>query len=437
MSRNRRNIRRNKNIKIFLNLRNFLIIISVLVIIIVVSLGINIYRINQDRKIIMAQQEEIRNQSQQIFSQIDNNIEQANQNISESDSIIKLSAVGDILCSNAMLEDAYDEKNNTYDFSQMFNNITNFVSGSDIVMGTMETGVTKGEYNDKNAPIEFAEEVKKSGINLVTVAHNHSLDNGVDGLEETEENLEKLGFDVIGNKENDSNDSKDSNNSNNSNTVIIKEIKNSKIAFLTYTCFLDNEENLNEEDIENVNMYSEEQAKYDIEYAKNEGAEYICVMIHWGDAISDKISDEQRKIADFLVDNDVDLIVGAHPSVVQPMEVRQNKDGENVFIAYSIGTYISTLSAEEARTELILNIELRKSGKDGKIYLNKVDYTPIYMLDNGENTENRFELIDMKSVATLYKGDETDKITRETYDNLVEGINRLNEILEISTDNEE
>ena len=431
MPRNRRNTRRINSIKDVLNMKTFLTIVGILLAIIIICIGINEYKRYEDRKLLAEQREELEKQSQELFSELSTSIEETNQSISEADSIIKLSAVGDILCSNAMLEDAYNEKNNTYDFSSMFNNITNFVRGSDIVMGTMETGITKGEYNDKNAPVEFAEEVKKSGINLVTVAHNHSLDNGVDGLEETEENLEKLGFDVIGNKENDSNDS------NNSNTVIIKEIKNSKIAFLTYTCFLDNEENLDEEDIENINMYSEEQAKDDIEYAKNEGAEYICVMIHWGDAISDKISDEQRAIADFLVDNGVNLIVGAHPSVVQPMEVRQNKDGENVFIAYSIGTYISTLSAEEARTELILNIELRKSGKEGKIYLNKVDYTPIYMLDNGENAENRFELIDMKSMATSYKGDETDKITRETYDNLVEGINRLNEVLKISTDNKE
>ena len=176
-------------------------------------------------------------------------------------------------------------------------------------------------------------------------------------------------------------------------------------------------------------MYSEKQVKSDIEYAKENDAEYICVMIHWGDAISNTVSEEQKSIADFLVDNGVNLIIGAHPSVVQPMEVRQNKEGENVFIAYSIGTYVSTLSAEEARTELVLNIELRKSGKDGKVYLNKVDYTPIYMLDNGENAQERFTLIDMKHVATTYDSGSTTTISRETYNKLVAGLNRLNEVL--------
>ena len=417
MSRNRRHTRRIKSIKDVLNMKTFLTIVGILLAVIIICIGINEYRRYADRMLIAQQREELEKQSQELFSEISTSIAQTNQSISESDSIIKMSAVGDILCSDAMLQDAYDETTKTYDFSYMFNNVSGFIDDADIIMGTMETGVMEGKYNDKNVPLEFARAVKNSGVNLVTISHNHSLDNGVNGLQETRENLEDIGFDVVGDK------------LETANAVCIKEVKNTKIAFLTYTCFMDNKAQKTEEELNCVNMYSEEQAKSDIEYAKKNGAEYICVMIHWGDAISNTVSEEQKSIADFLVDNGVNLIIGAHPSVVQPMEVRQNADGDNVFIAYSIGTYISTLSAEEARTELVLNIELRKSGKDGKVYLNKVDYTPIYMLDNGENAQDRFKLIDMKSTATSYADGNTNIVTRETYDKLVEGLNRLNEVL--------
>ena len=417
MSRNRRHTRRIKSIRDVLNMKTFLIIVGILLVIIVSCIGINEYRRYQDRELLAKQRKELEKQSQELFSQMSTSISETNQSISESDSIIKMSAVGDILCSETMLQDAYDETTKTYDFSHMFNNVSGFIDDADIIMGTMETGVMEGTYNDKNAPLEFARAVKNSGVNLVTISHNHSLDNGVNGLQETRENLEDIGFDVVGDK------------LETANAVCIKEVKNTKIAFLTYTCFMDNEAQKTDEELNCVNMYSEEQAKSDIEYAKKNGAEYICVMIHWGDAISNTVSEEQKSIADFLVDNGVNLIIGAHPSVVQPMEVRQNADGDNVFIAYSIGTYISTLSAEEARTELVLNIELRKSGKDGKVYLNKVDYTPIYMLDNGENAQDRFKLIDMKSTATSYAAGNTNIVTRETYDKLVAGLNRLNEVL--------
>lgn len=419
MARNRRNTRRNNRIKEFLTWRNFCIIIGILILIIIICIGINIGRSINSKIEIAKQQEELDKQSQQIFEEISESIEETNKNISESDSILRISAVGDILCSNDMLEDAYDKESKTYDFSHMFNNIINFVNKSDIVIGTMETGITNSnKYDEKNAPLEFAKAVRDSGVNLVTISHNHSLDNGVEGLQETRENLEKLDFDVVGQKQED-------------NCIIIKEIKQSKIAFLTYTCFLDNEEKLKKDEIQSVNIYSKKQAKSDIEYAKKQGAQYICVMIHWGDAISEVVNSEQKEIADYLVENGVNLIIGSHPSVVQPMEIKQNKEGENVFVAYSIGTYISTLSAKEARTELVLNIELRKSGKDGKIYLNKVDYTPIYMLDNGDKANNRFELMDMKNLAKSYKGDKTDKISKETYEDLIKGLNRLNKILNI------
>lgn len=418
MPRNRRYTRRIKKIQEILTTKTFLTIVGILLAIIIICIGINRYRFYEDKKLIARQREELEQQSQEIFSQISTNIAETNQNISEADSIIKMSAVGDILCSSAMLEDAYNEQTKTYEFSHMFGNVSEFIDDADIIMGTMETGIIDGAtYNDKVAPVEFARAVRESGINLVTISHNHSLDNGVDGLKTTRDNLEKLDFDVLGDKLEENNE------------YFVKTVKDTKIGFLTYTCFLDNEALISEDEKKCVNMYSEAQAQQDIERVKEEGAEYICVMIHWGDAISNTITDEQRKITDFLIENDVDLIIGAHPSVVQPMEVKQNKDGENVFIAYSIGTYISTLSAEEARTELVLNIELRKSGKDGKVYLNKVDYTPIYMLDNGEDAQNRYTLIDMKYTATNYSSKSTNTITRETYDNLVEGLNRLNNIL--------
>lgn len=417
MARNRRNVRRIRTIKDVISTKTFWIIVGILLVIIVSCIGVNEYRAYNDRQLLAKQKEEIEKQSQEIFSQITNTIETTNQGISESDVLIQMSAVGDILCSQEMLDDAYNETTQSYDFTNMFRRASGYINNADIVMGTMETGIVGGAHNNKNAPIEFAQAVKDSGVNLVTISHNHSLDNGVSGLSETRENLEKIGYTVVGDKLNES------------NAVAFKEVKGTKIAFLTYTCFLDNESNFSEDEKKCVNMYSESQAKSDIEYAKENDAEYICVLIHWGDAISETVNDEQRKIADFLVENGANLILGAHPSVVQPMEVRKNAEGDNVFIAYSIGTYISTLSSEEAKTELVLNIQLYKNGKTGKVSLNKVDYTPIYMLDNGVNAENRFELIDMKSTATSYAGGNHEIVTRETYDNLVKALNRLNETL--------
>ena len=417
MARNRRNKRRSRNIVDIISMKSFWLIMLVIFSTILICLGIRAYGGYQEREAIARQQEELDKQSQQLFAAIENDISQTNDKIARTDSLIQMSTVGDILCGQEMIDDAYNVETKDYNFSSMFRNIANYINGADIVMGTMETNFTKGGYNSENAPKEFARAVKESGVNLVTISHNHSLDYGLEGLKNTKSTLQELGYDVIGDnlEENDS--------------VLIKEVKDVPIAFLTYTCSVNNKEQKTKKELKAINMYSEKQAKEDIAYAKDQGAEYICVMIHWGDAISATVNNEQKEIANFLVDNGVDLILGAHPSVVQPMEIRKNKEGKNVFIAYSIGTYISTLPQDDAKVELVLNIELRKSGQDGKVYLNKVNYTPIYVLDNGTMAENRFELIDMKSAAKAYANGNAENITKETYNKLVAGLNQLNDIL--------
>lgn len=416
MARNRRNVRR-RTIRDYLNMKTFLTIVGILLVVIIICLGVQGYKQYEDKQLLARQKEELDKQSQQIFLDIETNINQTNQTISETDELIRMSAVGDILCGEAMIQDGYDEQTKSYNFSHMFRGVSGFIDSADIVMGTMETNFTSGKYTSENAPKEFAEAVKDSGMNVVTISHNHSLDYGLQGLRDTKACLEELGYSTVGDK------------LENGNAVLIKTVKKTKIAFLTYTYGVNSESSKTKEELNSISIYSEKQVKSDVAYAKGQGAEYICVMIHWGDAISAKVTDEQKKMADFLVDSGVDMILGAHPSVVQPMEIRKNSEGKNVFIAYSVGTYISTLSDDNAKVELVLNIELRKSGTDGKVYLNKVDYTPIYVLDRGQNVDNRYELIDMKSVASDYTNENVANIDRNTYDKLIAGLAKLEKLL--------
>lgn len=100
-----------------------------------------------------------------------------------------------------MLEDAYNEETKTYNFTPMFGNIKGFIQRSDITLGTMETNFVNGNYSGygkRNSPKEFAQAVKESGINLVSISHNHSLDYGKEGIEDTKKLLTKTGFDVVG-----------------------------------------------------------------------------------------------------------------------------------------------------------------------------------------------------------------------------------------------
>lgn len=417
MSRNRRNKRNTKKITDVISLKKFLIILITLLSIILICLGFIFYRNKQDRLLLAQQREELDKKIESIFTETMQNIAYSNKNA--PDNIIRISAVGDILCGNEMLQDAYNEQTNTYLFEYMFRNIPSFIERSDIVIGTMETNFTNNSYScygKRNSPKTFADAVKNSGINLVSVTTNHSLDYGVQGLAETKDYLQELGFSTVGDRLGE-------------DTVTIKNIKDVKIAFLSYTYGIEEQNRKTKEELDTVNIFSKELAKEELEYAK-ENAEYIFVIMHWGDDYATKPSKDQEEVADFLIKNGANVILGNHPAVIQPMEVKQNSEGENVFVAYSLGNYISSISNETSKVELALNIEIRKRGQDGKVVLSKVDYTPIYALDHGQNAENRYELIDMKGVAKEYAGGNTSIVDKKTYQKLLDGLELLERVVE-------
>ena len=411
MARTRRNKRSSKKLIEYINTKTF-----TLLIIILICVATIFFRNIQEKKLLAQQSEELNKKVEEIFAETTQNI--ANSNNNKKDSILRVSAVGDILCGDEMLQDAYDENTKTYSFNQMFQNITSYIKRSDIVLGTMESNFTDNAYSgygNRNSPQEFGEAVKESGINLVSISTNHSLDYGISGLKQTKKYLEQIGFSTVGDRLDE-------------NTVNIQTIKNTKIAFLSYTYGVENQSSKSKKELESLNIFDKKLAKKDLEYAK-ENAEYIFVIMHWGEPYATKPSNEQKEIANFLIENGANVILGNHPAAIQTMEVKQNAEGENVFVAYSLGNYISSIDNDTSKVELVLNIELRKKAEDGKIVLSKVDYTPIYVLDNGTNAKYRYELIDMKGTAKEYAGGNTSIVSKKTYNKLLDGLKLLEQVI--------
>lgn len=416
MARNRRNKRSSRSILEVMSSKTFITLTIILAIIIVICSVTIFYRNDKEKKILAEQRAELEKNIEAIFEETEKNI--ANSNNTVRDSIIRISAVGDILCENSILEDAYDKGTQNYDFTSMFKNMSTFFADSDITVGTMETNYTDNKYSgygQRNSPISFAEALKNIGIDLVSISTNHSLDYGIEGLQETKRALEGIGYDVVGDNLGES-------------RVKIKTIKNTKIAFLSYTYGFENQNSKTEDELDSANMYNSEIAKEDLEYAK-ENADYSIIIMHWGDAYSTKPNKEQQNIAKFLVENGADMILGNHASAVQKMEIMQSPEGKNVLVAYSLGNYISGETMDISKIELVLNIELRKSGETGEVVLSKVDYTPIYVLDRGTKAENRYELIDMKGTAKAYAEGNKKIVNKETYNKLVEGLKKLEGII--------
>lgn len=396
MANKRRRKTRSFNSLQTLSNKHFFVTALILVIIISLCIGINIIlhinetkKIAEDKRRIAAQVEEVYKSAEADLNDFNN---------FKSDSIIRISAVGDILLGNNLKKYGANEQGL---YGDIFSNITKYFSDSNIVIGTYETDIT-----EKTKP--FANAIRETGMEIVTLAHNHAMDNGRDALNSTKEYLNSIGIETMGTYADEAKD-----------RVLIKEERGAKIAFLTYT--YDNKK-------EGVNIYNEEIVKQDLQYAK-ENANYSIVLMHWGDIYSNNINNTQKEQAKFLVDNGADLIIGAHPSAIQPMEIMKNSEGEDCLVAYSLGDFASDFKNENSNLELIVNIALFYDAKNNKISLSKVDYVPIFMNDYGSKyKQNRYKLLDMKNEIANY-GKEGNNLDKKTYEKLVRGIDKLNSII--------
>ena len=392
MSNRRARTRRkdNKILELISN-KTFVRLSIISIIVIIVCIAIMQFLNIKEREKIAEEKARIDAQIEDIYTSTSAQMNSVNEY--KTNQIIRLAAVGDILCGNNL-------KNYGKDYNSIFTDISKYFKDSDFTLGTYETTITDETKS-------FADAVKNSGVNFVSLAHNHALDNGIDGLNNTKNYLESIDIETVGTYDEAP-----------ENRVKIIEIKKTKIAITAYT--YDNYK-------QGVNIYSEDLVKKDLEYAE-ENAQITIVMMHWGSVNTNEVNKTQQEQAKFLISNGADIIIGAHPSAVQKMEVIQNQDFKDCFVAYSVGDYTSDFAVENANLELILNIQIFVD-KEGVASLYKVDYTPVYMIDKGtEYKEERYKILDMKAEIADY-GSDTSTIDKNTYDKLVRGVDRLNSIL--------
>lgn len=351
--------------------------------------------------------------------------EQTSAEVIPPDTTINMAVIGDIMCHGPNYQDAYDAKTKTYDFSTFFTQIKSYISNADVAIGNLETtfaGGTKAYsgYPTFNSPPELAQAVKDMGIDVLTTANNHSMDTGYNGLENTIDELDKIGIEHTGTFK--SQESKD--------TILIKDVNGIKIAILSYT-YGTNGIAIPKGKEYCINLIDKDLIKSQLDKAKELNPDVICVSMHWGIEYKTKQNSEQEQLADFLFENGADIILGSHPHVLEPMEKRtvtledgSTKDG---FVIYSLGNFCSAQKDKYTKDSIILNLQLTKHS-DGKISIDSYDYTPIYMQDNGTTATNRYQIVDLNTKIKEYESGNSD-VTKAWYNIYVSELNNITSIL--------
>lgn len=403
-SRTRRkisSINENKNVQIIL-------IIIAIVIICISIIELVIRQKETTKKALIAEQ--IR--QEELSKIFEENIEEDNKHIKSSK--VKMKIVGNILCEESVLKSAYNKEKNEYDFLPIFSNIKDFITDSDITIGNLETNFYNENYTSYNSPKSLINVVKELKMGAVNIANNQNLAYGIDGLILTKRNFIDENIDTYG-----TSIGEDDNN------FLIKEVNGIKIAFLSYITKIDEGIELTEENSKYINLYSEEKVNRDFENVKQKGAEYIIVNIHTGNTKYRITSEEQEIINNKLIESGADLIIGTHQNTVGKLEVRKNSEGKNVFIANSLGNIIS----ENSNLGMILEVEIIRSEKVGGTILSKVIYTPVYTIDNGVKSNNRYEIVDIRDTIKIYENEDNTVVSKSIYNILKKELNKLETLI--------
>lgn len=350
----------------------------------------------------------------------------AEEDAKDSPITFNMTALGDTLCHNTQYWDAYNSETKEYDFSYVYEDIKHYTKTADIVIGSLETtfaGEEKGysNYPTFNTPDSLATALKKIGVSVISLAGNHALDYGYDGLCRTIDVLDNADISHLGTYKTAEEQEK----------ILIKNVKGVKIAFINYT-YGTNGIPLPSGKEYCVNLIDKNLISKQIEQAKSQDVDMIVACMHWGTEYRTTANSEQEELANFLFENGVDIILGNHPHVLEPMKKRTItlEDGtqKDVFVVYALGNFTADQRDEITRDSAILNLNITKD-IDGKISINKVNYVPIYMYKNPNVKTHKFKIVDIQRSIMAYEAGDTTGITSSLYNNLKIQLEKIKSIL--------
>ncbi len=240
---------------------------------------------------------------------------------------LKLLATGDGLIHSVIFRNYY--KNGVYDFTDAVKYVKDIVKDYDIAYYNQETpagddSITYSGYPMFYTPSAYVDAMRDAGFNTISLASNHSLDKGEKGILNTVKYFKTT--DTLYSGMNDSEEMR--------NNFIIKEKNNITYTMLSYTT-ITNGLQVPSGKSYLLNLYDKEQVKKDIEEVRDK-VDVLIVAMHWGIEYINMPNEEEKEIAEYLSSLGVDIVIGNHPHILQPI----TKIGDTI-VMYSLGNFIS------------------------------------------------------------------------------------------------
>lgn len=252
---------------------------------------------------------------------------------------VDLIMVGDILAHEGVYNSGF-YPDGTVNYDHIFAQLKDDIQAADIaivnqevVLGGTELGLSG--YPCFNSPTELGDALVTAGFNVVLHATNHTLDKGITGVDNTlnfwKESHPKTA--VLGIHDESFTDYS-------TQDIYVYEQNGLRIAILNYT-YGTNGIPIPKSRPLIVNMLEEEKVAMDIARAK-EISDFVIVCPHWGTEYVYEPDSYQKKWTQFFYEHEVDLVIGTHPHVIEPVEWIESEDSDHkMLVYYSLGNFVS------------------------------------------------------------------------------------------------
>lgn len=283
--------------------------------------------------------------------------------------------VGDIMAHRQQLAtaEARDADGTKYwDFRPQFLRVKPLLAGDALVVGNLETtfaGEHRGYagYPSFNTPDALADALTDLGVDLVTLANNHILDRGAEGARRTTEVLDRaglpwtgLGLDGVPR-----------------NDALLMEHGGLRWAFVNYS--YGSNRTLSSSDVQ-LNVISDAAISEGLARAWALRPDIVVACFHWGNEYQFVPSIHQKKAAEAALSGGAHLVIGTHPHVLQPMEVRMDHSGsgpaEARLVAWSLGNFVSFQRTLPRERSCVLAIDVEKPSEREGVRLVRVSVAP-------------------------------------------------------------
>lgn len=314
------------------------------------------------------------------------------------DASFQLGSAGDVILHLPIIQAYGGMESGTHDFRPALETCRSLYESVDYMVMNLETSLGGGDkpysgFPNFNAPDEIVSNLLDLGVDLQLLANNHIYDSGEKGFFRTMSVQQQKGAAYTGIRASESD-----------RRYLIRDLNGICVGIVNYTYEMEtdggrktlngnvmsrNVENLlNSYKVSDLDSFYEELGRIQQEmYAQ--GAEFIIAYMHWGNEYQFEPNETQKSMAQRMCDMGIDVIIGGHPHVIQPMDVLVSADGSHkTFCAYSLGNHFTNQRRERissrpnGHTEDGLAVKLTISRINGIVSVSNIEAIPTYVYKN-------------------------------------------------------